>query len=217
MANDRAWDCATGNGQAAIALADYFAEVIATDASAAQIAAAIPNKAVIYKTAAAERSGLADHSVDLVTVAQAFHWFDHDAFYREASRVLTAKGVLAVWAYEICEVNTECDVVVDRLYSEIVGEFWPPERDMVTSGYSGFTFPGEIIDAPDLQMTCRWSVEDMLGYFGTWSACKRYEAQHGNDPVALIAHDLREVWSTQQRTVTWPVRLKVCRPNRLLE
>lgn len=217
MASNRVWDCATGNGQAAVALTDYFDNVIATDASAAQIDAAIPNEAVTYSTTPAEQSGLDGASVDLVTVGQAFHWFDHDAFFQEASRVLTADGVLAIWAYVICEVDAACDKVIDRLYTDIVGEFWPPERDFVASGYEGIQLPGEIVAAPELQMTVRWRAEDMLGFVSTWSACKRYEAQHGEDPVSLIAEDLQQVWGTEERTVTWPVRLKVCRPNRLLE
>lgn len=170
-----------------------------------------------YRTAPAERSELADASVDLITVGQAFHWFDQDAFFREASRVLTADGVLAIWAYEICEVEAACDHVIDRLYTDIVGEFWPPEREFVAAGYESIQLPGEIIVAPELQMTVRWHAEDMLGFVSTWSACKRYEAQHGEDPVSLIEEDLRQAWGALQRMVAWPVRLKVCRPNRLLE
>lgn len=211
------WDCATGNGQAAVALTKYFNDVIATDASSAQIEAAIPHPGVSYYTAPAEQSGLESGSIDLVTVGQAFHWFDHEAFFREAARVLTPEGVLAIWAYEICRVSDSCDEVIDRIYEGIVGDFWTPERDMVASGYAGFEFPGEVLAAQDFQMTQRWGVEEMLGYTGTWSACKRYEAQHGVDPVTLIADDLRQVWGAEERTVTWPVRLSVCRPNRLLE
>jgi len=215
--HDRAWDCATGNGQAALALADHFAEVIATDASQEQINAARPHPRVDYHVAAADQSGLADQSVDLVTVAQAFHWFDADRFFAEAKRVLRPTGVLAIWCYELCGVTPECDAVIDTLYRDIVGDCWPPERAMIEEGYASVQMPGTPIAAPALKMNLDWHAGDMLGYLRTWSACKRYEALHGNDPVIDIEARLLSAWGSAERRVTWPLRIRVCRPNTLLE
>lgn len=215
--NGTAWDCATGNGQAAIALANYFATVVASDASQSQINAALAHPKVEYRVATAEVSGLAGHSVDLITVGQAFHWFNHDDFLAEVKRVLKPRGVLAIWCYEVCSVTDECDAKVDTLYRDIVGEYWPPERRMVEQGYAGVDLPGVPVAVPTLEMTLEWRVEDMLGYLRTWSACKCFEVAKRRDPVTDIEAALRAAWGEQERRVTWPLRIKASRMNTLLE
>ncbi len=211
------WDCATGNGQAAVALAEYFPQVIASDASEAQIAEATAQPGVSYRVAKAENSGLDPESVDLVTVGQAFHWFDSAAFFAEAKRVLHPAGVLAIWCYEVCEVSADCDAIINRLYRDIVGEFWPPERAMIEQGYAGIEMPGLPVAAPSFDMSLDWTAADMLGYLRTWSAVKHYEAAHGSDPVAQIEAPLRDAWGPARRRVSWPLKLKISRPNTLLE
>lgn len=212
-----AWDCATGNGQVAVALADYFNEVIASDASESQIAAAIRHPDVEYRIVRAEQSGLSDSSIDLLTVGQAFHWFDEAAFFTEAQRVLKPSGVLAIWCYELCNVTSDCDAIIDTLYRDIVGDCWPPERATVEKGYADVELPGGAIAAPSFEMSLNWRVEDMLGYLGTWSACRRFEAEKGSDPVALIAASLSAAWGGAARRVAWPLRIKISRVNTLLE
>ncbi len=206
-----AWDCATGNGQAAVALAEHFDRVIATDASEAQIDAAIAHAGVSYRVASAEDSGLQDVSVDLVTVGQALHWFDSGRFFVEASRVLVPGGCVAAWCYELCNVTPDCDTVVDRLYTDIVGPFWPPERHLIEECYAGIGFPGTAIAAPAFEMSAQWRVDDMLGYLRTWSACQRYQRQNGGDPVGLIKDDLCTAWGAAPRTVRWPLTVRVAR------
>jgi SAM-dependent methyltransferase len=208
----RAWDCATGSGQAAIALSNHFDEVIATDASAAQIDAAVAHAGVSYRVAEAGSSGLDDASVDLVTVGQALHWFDIESFFAEATRVLDRDGALAVWCYELCKVTETCDAVVDELYTDIVGALWPPERRLIEERYAGIIMPGHELDAPILDMQISWTVADMLGYLRTWSACIRYERTHGRDPVTMIEERLRTAWGSDVRLVRWPLTLRVCRP-----
>ena len=204
-----AWDCATGNGQAALALADHFDRVIATDASRAQIDAAVAHPAVTYRVATAEESGLPDDAADLVAVGQALHWFDTERFFAEASRVLVAGGAVAAWCYELCNVSPDCDAVVGRLYTDIVGAFWPPERRLIEERYAGIVFPGTELSPPRFEMTARWTVDDMLGYLRTWSACQRYRSEHGSDPVGSIEDDLRDAWGMAAQTVRWPLTLRV--------
>ena len=108
-ARETAWDCATGNGQTAHALTEHFAHVIATDGSQEQLNQATPHERITYRRATAEDSGLDAASSDLVTVSQALHWFDFDAFYREARRVLRPSGVWAVWSYDLLRVTPEID------------------------------------------------------------------------------------------------------------
>lgn len=205
-----AWDCATGNGQAAAAVARHFARVIATDASAEQIKAATPQRGVEFRVGRAEESGIEDRSVDLITVAQALHWFDIDRFFAEAERVLAPGGVLAVWSYERCSVNAECDRVIERIFAE-VEEYWPPERSIVEGGYKDVDMPFTALSLPPISMNMQWTVTDALGYFRTWSASRRYLAERGRDPFAGLEESLRIAWGSGRRSMRWPL---TCRAGR---
>src|SRR5688572_24279689 len=163
------WDCAAGNGQATIGLAQRFARVVATDASPEQIAAssALPN--VEFRVALAEASGLPDGAVGLVTVAQSLHWFDLPRFYAELKRVLRPGGLLAVWAYGINRVEGEAvDVIVQDFYGKTLGPYWPPSRQLVESGYRTLPFPFEEISPPSFSMETSWTLDRLIGYFSTW-------------------------------------------------
>lgn len=206
-----AWDCATGNGQAALGLAAYFERVVATDASRAQIEAATEHPAVSYRVAMEDESGLEDDSADLVTVGQALHWFDTTRFFAEASRVLVPAGHVAAWCYELCTVSPRCDAVVRRLYDDILGPFWPKERRFTEEGYARIEFPGTLLSPPPFEMQAQWTADDMLGYLRTWSSCQRYEREHGGDPVGLIEDELRRAWGVVPRTVRWPLTVRVAR------
>ncbi len=207
----RAWDCATGSGQAAVGLARHFDAVEATDASAEQIDAAKPHARVRYSAAPAESTPFADSSFDLVTVGQALHWFHVDRFFDEAARVAVPEGVLAAWCYGACRVSTGVDRVIYQLYHDLTGPYWPPERAFIERGYSDFTLPGTELEPPALSMRLTWRADDMLGYLRTWSACHRYELERGEDPVRIIESDLRDAWADALLTVEWPLTLRVCR------
>src|SRR6185295_10934176 len=101
-----------------------------TDASEAQLinAAEMPN--IEYRVAAAESSGLAERSVDVVTVAQALHWFDRPRFYAEVNRVVRPRGPIVVWMYDLLNITREIDAVIHRLYESLAG-FWPASRYLV--------------------------------------------------------------------------------------
>ncbi|MGF1642779.1 MAG: class I SAM-dependent methyltransferase [Thiotrichales bacterium] len=208
----RAWDCACGNGQASVGLSGHFQSVIATDASAAQIAAAPAHPRVEWRVATAEQSGLADDSVDLITVAQALHWFDLAAFYREATRVLRPNGVLAVWCYGVFSAG---DAAVDRLlqtfYGETLAPFWPPERRIVERGYRDLAFPFTELAAPDLALRQSWSLPRLAGYLRSWSATARFVESRRRDPVAELESDLAQVWGASARLIefSWPLAFRV--------
>jgi len=210
-----AWDCACGNGQAAVALATYFDHVIATDASENQIANAIPADKVEYRVAAAEQSGLENNSVDLIAVAQALHWFDLDAFFDEARRVLRPGGALAVWSYGLTTVNPEVDAIVHHLYNDLVGPYWPMERRLVETGYAAIPFPFREVGAPAFAMQAEWTPGELGGYLRTWSAVKRYHADTGNDPVSEVEPALINAWGELQsrKTIRWPLNLRVGRAD----
>lgn len=211
-----AWDCATGNGQAATALATYFKAVIATDASRQQIDNATPHPDVEYRVAPAEKSGLQEDSIDLVTVGQALHWFDLPAFYREVNRVLKPGSVIAAWMYELFRVSpeiasSEIDDLVNHFYAEVVGPYWPPERRHIEAGYADRPFPFARLDAPEFEMEANWSVDNALGYLNTWSAVQRYRRARGENPLERIQNELEERWGTESRRVVWPLVLKAGR------
>ncbi|MEO8432733.1 MAG: class I SAM-dependent methyltransferase [Acidobacteriota bacterium] len=209
----RAWDCATGNGQAALALAEVFEEVVATDASSRQLEAAAPDPRIRYAVAPAEDSGLPAGSVDLVTVAQALHWFDRLRFWEEARRVLRPRGVIAVWAYDLLRVTEEIDATVLRLYRDVVGAYWPPGRTLVEAGYRKLEFPFEEIEAPPFEMEKSWTLPELVGYLRTWSATRRFVASRREDPIRVVAEDLERAWGDPRaaRTVRWDLDLRVGR------
>jgi len=167
----RVWDCACGNGQASVDLVEHFQEVIGTDLSAEQLAHAAPHDRVAYRVAIAEDSKLPNAEFDLVTVAQALHWFDLDRFYAEVRRVLRPDGVLAVWCYGASEIPEACgNALLQHFYQEVIGPYWQPERRLVETGYRTMPFPVPELTAPDFSMVLDWSLNDLLGYMGSWSA-----------------------------------------------
>ncbi|PJZ52488.1 class I SAM-dependent methyltransferase [Leptospira adleri] len=204
------WDCGTGNGQAAISLAEYFEKVIATDPSANQISNAESHPRVEYRVCKAEESTLGNHEVDLITVAQAFHWFDVEPFFKEARRVCKKNGILALWGYKMHRISPEVDFLVDRLYEEIVGPYWPPERKYVEEEYKTIPFPFEEISPPSFSMKEEWTVEQVLGYLRTWSSVQKYIQKNENDPVLVVESDLRSAWgNVQTKTVEWPLFFRI--------
>lgn len=210
-ATERAWDCACGSGQASVALAEVLASVVATDASASQIRAARAHPRVEYRVAPAEASGLADASVDLVTVAQALHWLDLDRFYAEVRRVLRLGGVVAAWSYGRIEVEgAHLNAHVQRFYEHTVGPYWPPERAHVEEGYARLPFPFAPLDTPRFNMEMRWSLPHLLGYLGSWSATTRYREHTGQDPVGPLGQQLEPLWGGAQHTrrIRWPLSLR---------
>jgi ubiquinone/menaquinone biosynthesis C-methylase UbiE len=208
------WDCAAGNGQATFDLAQRFQRVIATDASAEQIASASPHPRIEFRVAPAEQSGLPDASVGLITVAQALHWFDLDRFYAEAKRVLRPGGVLAAWAYGINQFeDAAINQIVSDFYANTVGSYWPPERKLVEEGYRTIPFPFAEISSPAFRMETRWNLDQLIGYFGTWSATNRFIKGTGRNPLLALQEALSQVWRNPEmpRLITWPLSLRIGR------
>ena len=211
------WDCAAGTGQATIELAERFDQVVATDASREQIASATPRAGVEYRVAVAEESGLADASVGLITVAQALHWFDLDRFYAEVQRVLRPGGVLAAWAYGINQIEGEpLNQLIQDFYTNIVGPYWPPERRLVEQGYRTMAFPFTELAPPSFRMEARWTLDELLGYFSTWSATNRYIKATGRNPLEPLAEACARHWGDPKasRLVMWPLSLRIGRTSK---
>jgi SAM-dependent methyltransferase len=186
--------------------------VIATDGSAEQVAQATPAANIDYRVETAEANSLADHSADLVTVAQAYHWFDHAAFIPQVQRVTRPGGVLAIWTYALAEINADVDQVVRTFYAGPIDDYWPPERRLVETGYRSLQFPWREIEVPQFELQQNWSLDDLLGYLRTWSAVQRYQAAHKEDPVSEWRADFATAWGEPaQLTINWPLRLRCFR------
>lgn len=210
---DLAWDAATGNGQAARSLSAHFHRVRASDASGEQVAAASPSEGVTFVVEPAENPGLGDSSVDLVTVAQAAHWFDVERFHGAVARVLRPGGVVALWCYGMCRVGRGVDPLLAEYYDSL-DEFWPPERALVESGYATLPFPFAEIPAPPLSMACRWSAGEMLVYLDSWSATRRCRKATGADPLVELEPVLSGSWGSGKRQVEWPLSFRIGRKER---
>lgn len=215
MASPRntAWDCGTGSGQAARGLAAHFDRVIASDPSRRQLEHAEPHPKIEYRCASAEVSRLDTASADLITVAQAIHWFDLDKFYAEARRVLKPGGLIAVWTYTLLDVEAGIDDLLTDFYRNVVGPYWPPERRLVDDRYRTLPFPFDPVAAPAFAIRTTWSRDDLLGYLGTWSATQAYVKARGVDPLVELRRRLAPLWPdpAMEKTLRWPLHLRVGR------
>jgi len=209
--HEKAWDCATGNGQAAISLSSYFHTVIATDPSPAQIEQAPQNPNVIYQIARAEKTEISSYSVDLITVAQALHWFNLKDFYQEVGRVLKPEGILAIWGSEVLDISPSINEILRHFYSKIVGEYWPPEIRILESGYRSIPFPFQEIASPEFKMEAAWSMNHLLGYLESWSATQKYREVNQINPIGQIRDDLAKAWGIPEepKRVIWPIRMRI--------
>jgi len=209
-----AWDCATGNGQAALGLAEHFAKVIATDISSEQISKARPHPRIEYRVAPAEASGLPEKSMDAITVCQALHWLDRPRFFAEAKRVLVSRGVLVatVYADAVLEDAT-LDPILRHFNKTVVGKFWPPERKLVDEQYRSIKLPFEELPAPKLVLARDWDLEQLVGYVRSWSATVLYSRHQGTDPTQDLQKSLRQKWGNPQQTrrIVWPFTIRACR------
>jgi SAM-dependent methyltransferase len=208
-----AWDCATGNGQAAQGLAGFFESVVATDASPEQIAKAAPHDRIAYVLAAAERAPLPDASADLVIAAQALHWFDLQRFYDEVRRVARPGGVVAAWFYSPPTVSPEVDAAIERLFSGVLGPYWPPKLQKIDEWYTALDFPFDGVAFPKFQLAHDWDLARLCGYFGTWPSSASYREQNGSDPLDQVREELEASWGdpTTARKLVWPLHMRVGR------
>jgi SAM-dependent methyltransferase len=208
-----AWDCATGQGQAARLLAAEFDRVVATDASAAQIDSAAPAERVEFRVADAASSGLDATTVDLITVAQAAHWLDLEAFYAEARRVLRPCGVLAIWGYVLLKTGrAPIDDALQTFQDVTMGPYWPAGREILDARYATLPFPFERLVVPDFKMHARWTRDNLIGYVSSWSALARYREQQGSDPLPTLADAIGREWAdTETLDIEWPLYLLVGR------
>ncbi|MBI3720732.1 MAG: class I SAM-dependent methyltransferase [Sphingobacteriales bacterium] len=210
---EAAWDCATGNGQAAVLLAEHFKKVYATDISKTQIKNAAAKDNIDYSISPAENTLFADNSFDLITVAQAYHWINWDHFRHEVMRVAKPGAVIAVWMYNLLSTD---DKAVDELlldfYKNIVGPYWDAERKYVDDNYTTVAFDYELLPTQSFEIKADWTRDHFLGYLTSWSATKNFEKEQHYPPVDKIETPLKALWkSGEVKHISFPIVLKLGR------
>lgn len=211
---EAAWDCGTGNGQVAQVLAGRFRNVLATDISAKQLENAPPLPNVRYAAEPAEKCTAPDGAFDLITVAQAVHWFDFERFYAEVRRVLRPDGgLLALIGYGLLQFgDAVLDEPFEHFYRHTLGPFWDPERQLVDEHYRHIPFPFEELPTPGFSMSFSWSRAQFLGYLGTWSAVQHFIRAHDSNPLSGLAPKIEALWPENElKTVRFPVFVRLGR------
>lgn len=208
--NELAWDCGTGNGQSAIPLSRHFKKVFATDISQKQISNAPQKENIIYAIEPAEKTSLSDSSVDLVTVAQAIHWFKFHAFYAEVRRVAKPGAVIAVWTYNLLKISKEIDSIIYDHHFKMLGDYWDPERKYVNENYATIPFPFQEIKTPEFKIEVNWSLADLEGYLNTWSALQKFITANSYNPVGGVMNEIKKQWGVaERRNIYFPVYLRL--------
>jgi ubiquinone/menaquinone biosynthesis C-methylase UbiE len=204
-----AWDCATGNGQVARELARNFTDVYGTDISQNQLSHAVQKDNITYLLQSSDKSTFEDNTFDLITVAQAIHWFNFDAFYAEVKRTLKPFGVFAAFGYGVMQINEELDIIIHKLYKTILGPYWDEERKYIDQGYHTLPFPFQEVPVPELSIKTSWNFEQLSGYLNTWSAVQHYKKANDSNPLDLVISDLQDAWGDAERDVIFPILMRV--------
>ncbi|MEQ1580363.1 MAG: class I SAM-dependent methyltransferase [Steroidobacteraceae bacterium] len=212
-ARTRAWDCGTGNGQAAASLSRQFNDVFATDPSEEQIAHAVRATNVHYSVQPAEATNLPARSMDAICVAQALHWFDLSAFFNEVQRVAAPGAVFAAWGYTWFAVTPAFDAAFREFVGEVIAPYWAPQNKLLWDGYVDVPMPFPRVAAPPFRIEARWTLGQLLAYVRTWSAARRCIAELGMEAFAAAEHKLVATWAAPEevRDVTMPLHLLVGR------
>ena len=190
-------------------LSPHFKEVYATDISQQQLDHAVKRKNIFYSKSQAEKTIFRDNQFDLITVAQALHWFDQAVFFDEAKRVGKPGAILAVWGYGMLYIEPVIDPLILEFYNDVVGPYWDVARRVVEKEYRSLKFPFEEVPSPSFTIQVKWSLDQLSGYFSSWSATQKYMKEQGNDPVAPFIEKVEKYWTKPTPSVTFPIFLKL--------
>lgn len=205
-----ALDCATGNGQVARHLAKHFHTVFATDISQNQLDYAPAADNIFYSLQLAEKTTFQDHQFDLITVGQALHWFQQEAFYNEVKRITKPDGILAVWTYNLLTFTPAIDTLILHFYKDVVGKYWDKARKLIETNYRTLTFPFKEIQTPTFLTTLQWTLPHLEGYLKSWSATQQYIQHKGKDPVPELINKIKQHWAEgTKETVSFPITLRL--------
>ena len=204
-------DVGCGNGQLTTLLAAHFDRVAGLDPSADQIAHSTAHPNIAYGCAPAEKMPVADHSADLITAAQAAHWFDLPHFFNEVRRIAVPQAIVALVSYGVLRLEKSLDDRFAQFYWREIGPYWPAERKLVDTGYADLPFPFEEQPVPALEIRKAWTLEELLGYISTWSAVRSIREAGREDILHHFAGDLATLWGdpTRRREVRWSINMRL--------
>ncbi|MEP1032872.1 class I SAM-dependent methyltransferase [Ekhidna sp.] len=212
--HETCWDCGTGNGQLAVALAEYFAKVYATDISEKQLANATSKPNIEYSKQPAELTNFPDQHFDLITVAQAAHWFDHAKFNKEVNRVLKPNGAVVLLGYGLVRVEGIVGQIIQDFYWKVTKPYWDAERNHIEENYKTIPFPYTEIQVEDnFDIKNELSLDQLTGYISTWSAVQHFIKANGHSPIDQLKADLEKLWDYGKRKITFPVFMRAGRLN----
>ncbi|SFF43579.1 Methyltransferase domain-containing protein [Sunxiuqinia elliptica] len=197
----RLWDCACGNGQVAIDLANQFEEIQATDFSENQLKQAFRHPKITYQLSAAESTNFPNRHFDLICVGQALHWFNIPAFFEEANRILRSQGVLAIFGYGFFMISPAIDQLIDHVLHAAISPYWSDKNRLIMSGFQGVQFPFQQVDIPEFSMNQHWQLKDLLAFVSTWSAVKRYREEKQQDILEILQDQLSPLWEQTESKV----------------
>lgn len=168
-----------------------------------------------------ERDVAPQSSIDVVTIAQAIHWFDLPSFYKQVKWVLKKPhGVIAAWCYTVPEVNDSVDAVLQQFYRISTGPYWEPQRKLVDQKLSSIDFPFEPVDGVDhtgpFQFVAERSMvfDNYLTYLRSWSA---YQTAREKGLELLsddVIEEFKRAWAENgedQKVVKYPIYLRIGR------
>lgn len=203
--HEAAWDCATGNGQAAVSLAHIFRHVEATDVSEAQVAEAFAAPTIRYSAQPAERTAFPDDSFDLIAVAQALHWFDFDRFWPEVLRVARPGALFCAWGYAWFRGAPPVEEALFGPIARLVEAHWAPQNRILWDGYADTDIrcPFEQLPVPELRIELDWPVDRIIAYVRTWSAFKRAAADGREAELETILAEAGRRLGPEARFPLW--------------
>lgn len=207
---DLAWDAGTGNGQVARDLSKKFKKVFATDISQQQLDNAYQGENIFFEIAG-ETISFPESQFDLITVAQAIHWFDRQKFYQEVKRVAKPDAILAVWGYGLLRVNDPIDLIIHEFYTQVIGPYWDKERKLIDEHYKSIEFPFSEIEAPPFAFSFYWSIEELQGYLTTWSSVQKFIKEKQTNPVLELMMKIQPHWRAERMEVKFPLFLRMAK------
>lgn len=207
--HENAWDCATGNGQAAIGLAGYFSRVEATDISEEQISNAFSAENINYSVQPGESTTFDDNQFDIVNVAQALHWFDFTKYWDEVARVLKPNGAFVAFSYAWPQINEEVDQALEKYIRMIIEPYWAPNNKLAWETYRSLELPFNPVAAPKINLENHWNLNQFLDYIHTWSATRRCMGDIGHDFFEVARREFETLWGDpkQEKVVKNPLTI----------
>ncbi len=213
--HDLAVDCGTGNGQAAVALTEFYKTIVAVDPSIEQLKHASNHSQISYYERSAHQLPVSDGTTDLITAATAMHWFDLNKFYPEVKRVLKKDGILAIWGYTVQKIEPFLDDLLHDFQFKTLKDYWAPENQIVVNEYKNISFTYDEIECPDFCAEKIFDLDDLIGYINTWSAVQKFLQKNNYNPTDELRDELLDYWKTPQnkKRVEWKIAMRVGRYN----